>query len=192
MIERCPNCSYILVLIQRRRKYKCAKCSRLFLQKEIEDKTFREWNKREKRLDTENIKIEKRPRNRLSEEEIKRRAKEGHKKWREKNKEKLKQHYLENKEQLLSENREWFKNNKKKRSEYTKKFYSDNRERLLEQKRQYRLIHLDRAKRNNRINHWRTKQRDLAVRELEFLEERAYTRHICVSPPTSVLVELLY
>jgi len=49
----CPKCSYSLVLLEHRGKYKCALCSRLFPQKEIDDKEFREWNKRQRVLDIE-------------------------------------------------------------------------------------------------------------------------------------------
>ncbi|MEK6820238.1 MAG: hypothetical protein AABX71_00830, partial [Nanoarchaeota archaeon] len=50
-IYRCPNCSYMLVLLERRRKFKCAKCSRLYYRKEIEDQDFREWNLKQRTED---------------------------------------------------------------------------------------------------------------------------------------------
>ena len=50
---RCPNCSYKLVLLSYRPKYKCALCSKLFPQKDIESKEFREFNKRKNIEDTE-------------------------------------------------------------------------------------------------------------------------------------------
>src|SRR3990167_1266509 len=43
-MPRCPNCSYKLVFIEKRLRYKCAKCSRVFLQKFIENRDFRIWN----------------------------------------------------------------------------------------------------------------------------------------------------
>jgi len=52
-MPRCPNCSYILVLLEKRGKYKCAKCGKLFLRKEVESKDFREYNKRQKETDKE-------------------------------------------------------------------------------------------------------------------------------------------
>ena len=52
-MQRCPNCSYALVLLERRGKYKCAKCGKLYPQKQIDDKEFREYNKREKGKDKE-------------------------------------------------------------------------------------------------------------------------------------------
>jgi len=44
-MTRCPNCSYLLVFLERKRKYKCARCSRLYSQSEIkkvETKQFKE------------------------------------------------------------------------------------------------------------------------------------------------------
>ena len=54
----CPNCSYNLVLLQHRNKYKCALCSRLFPQKEIDEREFRDRNKRQRILDIEDYKRE--------------------------------------------------------------------------------------------------------------------------------------
>jgi len=50
-IFRCPNCSYLLVLLEKRRRYKCAKCGKVYLRKEIEHKDFRERNISQRRLD---------------------------------------------------------------------------------------------------------------------------------------------
>jgi hypothetical protein len=70
-MSRCPNCQYILVLIPNRRKYKCAKCSRLYYQKFIDGKEFREYNKRQRKLDKENLKSQRKQRPRMSDEERK-------------------------------------------------------------------------------------------------------------------------
>ncbi|MBM3247377.1 hypothetical protein FJZ17_02455 [Candidatus Pacearchaeota archaeon] len=48
-MPKCPKCNYTLVLLEKRMKYKCAKCGRLFRQKEIDTKEFAEWNKKERR-----------------------------------------------------------------------------------------------------------------------------------------------
>ncbi len=58
MMTICPNCAYQLVLLDRRRKYKCALCSRLFPQKKVEAKEFFIKNKLQRELDVQNIKIE--------------------------------------------------------------------------------------------------------------------------------------
>ena len=44
-MPKCANCFYELVLLEHRQKYKCAKCGRLFPQKEIDTNEFVEWNK---------------------------------------------------------------------------------------------------------------------------------------------------
>ena len=54
-LPRCPNCNYELVLLEKRRKYKCAKCSKLFPQREIKDAEFREWNKKRRKEEKEKI-----------------------------------------------------------------------------------------------------------------------------------------
>ena len=47
-MSRCPNCSYKLVLLSNRPKYKCALCSKLYTIKEIELKDFLEFNKNQR------------------------------------------------------------------------------------------------------------------------------------------------
>ena len=44
-MPRCPNCSYNLVFLEKRLRYKCAKCGRGFLQKLVENRDFRLWNR---------------------------------------------------------------------------------------------------------------------------------------------------
>src|SRR3989344_3548256 len=102
---RCPNCSFALVLLERRGKYKCSKCSRLFLQKEIDDKTFRQWNVKQRELDEHNLNLEKKQRKerpKITEEERKLKAKE----WRLKNIQRCKDnsaiYYEKNKERILA------------------------------------------------------------------------------------------
>ena len=51
LLPRCPNCSFALVLLEKRLKYKCGKCGKLYLQKEIDDKTVRQWNVKQRELD---------------------------------------------------------------------------------------------------------------------------------------------
>lgn len=96
-MPRCPNCSYILVFLEKRCKYKCAKCGKLFSQKYIEDKEFKEWNQRQRILDKEALK-QRKPRTKQTKEEKAQKAKE----WRIRNKEKIKayrkKYYEQNKD----------------------------------------------------------------------------------------------
>src|SRR3989344_8260430 len=57
-MPRCPNCSYKLVLLSSRPKYKCALCSKLYHKKEIEVKEFQEFNKRRRIEDAERFEKE--------------------------------------------------------------------------------------------------------------------------------------
>ncbi len=54
----CPNCNYKLVFLENRLGYKCAKCGRLFLQKFIENRDFRIWNKYRREIDKHNLDLE--------------------------------------------------------------------------------------------------------------------------------------
>src|SRR3989344_5923607 len=58
-MPRCPNCSYKLVLLSSRPKYKCALCSKFYPKKEIEVKEFQEFNKRRRIEDIENYEKER-------------------------------------------------------------------------------------------------------------------------------------
>lgn len=133
----CPNCSYTLVLLQHRNKYKCALCSKLFSQKEIDAKDFREWNKRQRELEKFNFKPERKSRIRLSEEERRLRTKETKKKWRLKNKEKVLRY----------------------KYDYRKKY----KENYNQEMKSYRQKHKEEIKLNNRLAQWRKQQKELAL-----------------------------
>lgn len=55
-VKRCPNCSYMLVLVKRESKYKCAKCDRIFSRMDIENKAFQDWNRKEREKARESAK----------------------------------------------------------------------------------------------------------------------------------------
>ena len=44
-MPHCPTCSYSLVFLEKRLRYKCAKCGRAFLRKFVENRDFRLWNR---------------------------------------------------------------------------------------------------------------------------------------------------
>ena len=179
-MARCIKCSYLLVLLPKRNKYKCSKCSSLFPQKDIENKEFRVWNKRQRLQDIENIKPEKKPRIKLSEEEKTRRTKESIKKWRERNKERCRElseiNYEKNKDKILAG-----------KKAYRQEIKDKDRIR----RKDYRHQQIDRTRQLARIHWWRQKQKALALRELKNMEEKAYNPNIFISPPTSVHYHLL-
>ena len=118
-MPRCPNCSYKLVLLSSRPKYKCALCSKLYSKKEIEIKEFQEFNKRRRIEDMEIYEKERKEHLTIIRETKKslkllfngfsRTPKEYRKEYYEKNKEKIKQlnreWRLRNREYDLRENR---------------------------------------------------------------------------------------
>ena len=57
-MPRCPNCSYKIVFLEKRLRYKCAKCSRVFLQKFIENRDFRIWNNHRRETEMQELLIE--------------------------------------------------------------------------------------------------------------------------------------
>ena len=88
-MSKCPNCFYELVLLEKRRKYKCAKCGRLWNQKEIETKDFVEFNKREREKDWKEIHKGSNREPPLDKEEARRKNLEAHKIWYQKNRDKI-------------------------------------------------------------------------------------------------------
>src|SRR3989344_8395666 len=108
-MSKCPNCYYELVLLEKRRKYKCAKCGKLFPQHDIEVKEFHEFNKRQKKFDREEIFGKPQHQTKLTEFEKKQRRKE----YYEKNKDKLLKHkadyYESNRNTLVEKSRHWRK-----------------------------------------------------------------------------------
>ncbi len=158
---RCPNCSYKLVLLLRRRKYKCAKCSKLFSQKKIDYAEFRRLNKLQKELDKQSLKQKKRQK--LLGQAKKERAKIIARRWKAKNREKIR----------ASDRERWHNG---KRKEYTKQYYRND---------------LERSRLQKRILYYRLRQKELADAMLENRFNRAYTNKINRLVPTFVLCELL-
>ncbi len=159
-MPQCPNCSYKLVLLPNRLKYKCALCSRLYPQKYIEDKEFREWNKRQRELDNQDqiASIKPKPRFRLSEEERKLKVKIYHKEYYQRNREKL---------------RKLMKKSYRKKKAKLKHWAKDNTHPI-----NYKL------KFKHRLNYYRQKQKHLAQLYLKNSNEKVSADELFKSPPT--------
>lgn len=156
----CPRCSYSLVLLEKRCRYKCAKCGRLFLQKPIEDIEFRRWNQKQREIIKEETEYdfeglwkaykslhstekpkqqkpvkEKRPK--LTEEEKKQKKK----KYYQNNKTSISQHkkqyYQQNKDNIISKRKEWYYKNTEKARERMKQWAINNRELIRRAKMEY-------------------------------------------------------
>ena len=137
-MQRCPNCSYKLVLLSSRLKYKCSLCSKLFPQKEIDNKEFREWNKFQRQLDLETLKLkklkltkeEKLQKRKLYYKNNKEKLKELQRRWMEKNREfynKIKRNYWNRKtEQLNVKRRERYNKKKEMVLNYQERWQQNN------------------------------------------------------------------
>ncbi|HLC31467.1 MAG TPA: hypothetical protein VJK51_02275 [Candidatus Nanoarchaeia archaeon] len=168
-MPNCPNCSYPLVLIERRRKYKCAKCGKLFSQKDIESKEFKEWNKKQR----ENDKLDaKRESNMMwaREKRDKRDAKVYMREWRKKNKEKISQ----NKEKYYEKNRG---NIIQKKREYRLKLSEQQKKEQNEKRKARRYSNIEATRLITRINYWRQQQKALALQMYENELSKAYNSY---------------
>ena len=139
-MPRCPKCQYVLVLLEKRRRYRCAKCGSLCLHKLIDDKEFGKWNKWQRKQDKETINPKKRIK--LSEEEKKQRLREYQNSYRERNMEKIRAY-----DRIYNKKR-WHSGIKKA---YSKKLYHRD---------------LEKSRLQNRIIYYRLRQKELALKLL--------------------------
>jgi predicted RNA-binding Zn-ribbon protein involved in translation (DUF1610 family) len=175
-IPKCPNCFYSLVLLEHRRKYKCPKCSRLYYQKEIDDREFVAWNKRERQRDSESLTEKKGKQKVLTDFEKKQKRKEYYRAWKEKNPDSYIRHYRIHKETILERQKE----------------YRIKNEQLLKDKRKNKkLQNIDDFNRLERIKYWRHRQKELAQQFFEFEVIKTYKDEIDESLPTNSLSYLL-
>jgi len=103
-MPKCPNCFYELVLLEHRKKYKCAKCSKLFFQTKIDADEFVKFNKKERKRDKELFNRKPPKKKKLSYLEKIKRSRECQRKYRENNREeynrKKREYWAKNKEKL--------------------------------------------------------------------------------------------
>ncbi|MAG45159.1 MAG: hypothetical protein CMH63_00095 [Nanoarchaeota archaeon] len=184
-MQPCPNCGYELVLLSRG-KYKCSLCSKLYLPKKIESRTFKIWNQKQRELDLHNLNLEiqqvqkdkkerkllrafklifkntrnplkqRKPRIKLSPEELKQRNKH-YGKW----------YYNKNKERLLEQDEAWREANRETCSLTYKRWLANNKEKRQAFLKAYRIKNRTLERQKGRIHHWRKKQKLLADAYLE-------------------------
>ena len=204
-MPRCPNCSYKLVLLSSRPKYKCALCSKFYPKKEIEVKEFQEFNKR-RRIEDMEIYEKERKEYLARIREIKKSLRLLFNGFSKTPKEYRKEYYKDNKEKIKQLNKEWRLRNREydlnRKQEYRKK----NRE-LIKAKEKLRIFNnpeserqrQNKWRRDNRaimrtygmIQYHRTKQKALALRYLKNEEFKPSTDKIFHSVPTFALSYLL-
>jgi len=174
---RCPNCFYELALLEKRRKYKCAKCGKLFPQKEIENKEFREWNKkrRKEERDKVNKELELRKQKRKRSKPL---SKEEWEEWMRKKLEKSRKaqakYREENREEYNAKKKDYWAWNKKRLTEKRRENYEKRKPQISAQQKLYR----ENNKVLRRINALRYEQKLLAVKMFEINLEKASTLQI--------------
>ena len=180
-MPRCPNCNYLLVLLEHRRKYKCAKCSKLFSQREIDDAEFRGWNKKRRKEEKENVEKElqeiiKVESKKLTKEEMHEKKIALQRIWREKNREAYNQY-----------KREYWAKHRERLLEKRKENYEKRKPEILEKQRLYRQNN----KEKNRLKHLRDTQKKLAERKFESAKQNGSVAQILIFLLTFLLSELL-
>jgi len=159
--------------LEKRRKYKCAKCGKLFSQKEIENEEFREWNKVRRKEDRkENEKQRYR--------EIYQRKKRLRLQNKKEDGENKISYYKRNQEKIIQQKRE-----------YRKGLSGQRKKEENEKRNARRHSDVEGTRLNSRINYWRQQQRNLALLQLENDYEKAYDAQLSFILPTYVLPHLL-
>lgn len=190
----CPNCSFKLVLLPHRLKYKCALCSKLYPQKEIEDKSFRELNKRERKLDREKLEKELK---KLQEGKLRKKQLRKIEKIKKEIRVLFNGHRARNltieqkRKNKQKSNRKYNDKNPGKYREMKRRYLNKNREHIYNYLKQWRRNNLSESRIRQRVCHWRRKQRLLADQYLKFSNEKASSIKFYPFPLTFALCELL-
>lgn len=165
-MPRCPKCQYILVLLEYRQKYKCAKCSKLFSQIKIDNKGFREWNEKQRELDRELMfkkRMKHKKQNKIDIRE--RRALRGLRLLFRNRRIKLSKE--ERKLRKIESDLLYGENHREQRVLNSKIWFENNKERKYQYFKDYRKNNIERARLLTRIHFWRQKQKKLALEMLE-------------------------
>ena len=155
-MPRCPNCSYKLVLLSSRPKYKCALCSKLYPKKEIEVEEFQEFNKRRRIEDIESYEKERKE-NLVRIKEIKKSLRLLFNWFSKTPKGYRKEYYEKNKEKIRQLNREWRLRNREYDLKRKQEYRIKNRE-LIKFKEKLRILNNPESERQ-RQNKWRRDNR---------------------------------
>ena len=204
-MQNCQKCSYKLVLLSYRRKYKCSLCSTLYHQKDIESKTFQKWNQQQRKLNKQQLAFEDQRRKQsieekklftgfrklfknhktrrfilLTKEERKQRARLTQKKWRKTNQtydQQRKQEYYQQNKHIIN-----LKITIKRRQ---------NREIENQKNKAWRDKNLTKMRIYGMIQDYRRQQKALALHYLKNEEYKPSNTKIFSSVPTNLLADLL-
>ena len=185
-MARCIKCGYLLVLLSKRAKYKCSKCSKLWSKIYIDNKEFRTFNQRQRDLDREVLEIEIKQQ---KEEKLKRRLEIQEKLLGIKKRIKLTEE--ERKQRKREHDRGYYYQNREKKLLQKKLWRQKNNEHYKNWKKQHRLKQLEKIRQQDRIQFWRKQQKALALQRLENEQYKAYQPEIHGSVSTYSLTQLL-
>ena len=176
-MPRCPTCSYGLVFLERRLRYKCAKCGRGFLQKFVENGAFRAWNRqlrdfgiRELMSEVSQMEEEKQKKRKLKELNMINKglrllfAGQGRK---------ASASSEERRVREVEYNREWRENNPGKLKILRRRYFEKHQEQRYSYLKAWRKANPASSRLKERLSHWRTRQAKIALETLKSTHKQA-------------------
>ena len=170
-MPHCPTCSYNLVFLERRLRYKCAKCGRAFLQKFVESRDFRLWNRQLRSFGMRKLLSE------VGQIEVEKQKK---REVKELNKISRGLRFLfagrgrpasasseERRVREVEYNRKWRENNPEKVKILRRRYLEKHREQRYSYLKAWRVSNLDKFRLNQRLAHWRRKQSEMTLEQLK-------------------------
>src|SRR3989344_7352780 len=185
----CQNCGYELVLLSSRPKYKCALCSKLYQQREVEIKAFREWNKKQRENDIYNLSLEERQRDEIL---IENGIFRGFRFLFKQRKPRLKLSHEEKGERKNLLNKKWALKNPEKVKIMAKRQLETRREEIYNYLKKWRVVKQYESRLKQRLTFWRGKQRDLTLQIIKNESYKLSTKEIEKLLPTWAFTQLLF
>ncbi len=179
-MARCPNCNYLLVLLPKRNKYKCAKCSKLWRELFIDNREFRNWNGLQRDLTKDSVEKEiKQKKHKVRIETKKKRVKlteeQKRQRWR--------GYYSKNREKILTKNREWRQNNLEYDKKLRKDYYQRNKVMIKVKVKLYQLKNKDKEAqrkynyRLQKLEHFKAKDKERYCKNRDKIRQQQNTRY---------------
>ena len=167
-MPRCLNCSYKLVFLENRLRYKCAKCGKGFLPKFIENRNFRVWNSRMREIVMQELTLEINQRKRKKKQLIK--LNKISRAFRLLFASPRKISSVSSEERKIRKRearRRWNENNPEKVRIMKKRYVDSHRTKTYAYLKSWRASNLDKFRLNQRLAHWRRKQGEMALETLK-------------------------
>ena len=170
-MPHCPTCSYSLVFLEKRLRYKCAKCGRAFLRKFVENRDFRLWNRQLRSFEMRELmseigRIEEEKQKMAELRELKRTSQalrvlfvgQGRK---------ISASSEERRVREVEYNRKWRENNPEKVKILRKRYLEKHREQRYSYLKAWRKANPSKSRLKERLSHWRTRQAKIALETLK-------------------------